>query len=78
MGKIYLRNCLTRPVWLPLPGGGRRYLRPQDTGGIPVSAHVDPGIRAAEAAGVLVRVLLPPPPGQPWRLAGAFGSMCFL
>ena len=72
MEQIFLRNTLPgRPVWLPLPGGARRYLGPQGTTGLPAAnVRDDPEIRAAEAAGVLVAVLLPPPPGRPWRLAG--------
>ena len=58
-------------VRLPLPDGSSRYLPACDTTGVPETRTLPASVEAGLACGILVRVILPPPPGQPWRLAGA-------
>ena len=73
MEQIFLRNTLPgRPSGCRFPAAPGATLAPWALTGLPAAnVRDDPEIRAAEAAGVLVAVLLPPPPGRPWRLAGA-------
>jgi len=72
---VYLRNGLPRPVLVPLASGGSRYLSGSDTTLINLSDMAIPGLREAVEAGILIRVMLPPPKGGRWRLDK---GMCLL